>query len=114
MSTPTTDDLNESVKSLKEHVQIQDELVASRLKIWILGAIVVQVVPMLTIAFFMGGIYTNLNMTTNSMKRGLEQLQRRELERVRWEYAIEAWGREQRPPLILPPRSVPSEHNQNQ
>lgn len=100
-------DLKQLEEDLKIHAETQDALLEGRLKMWIMSAIVIQVIPLITIAFFIGGIYQNLNASM-----ALVQTQQQELaanarwmqERAQWELSVELWAVSQKPPF-RPPRA---------
>jgi hypothetical protein len=93
--------------SLKEHVQTQDKLVEGRLKLWIMTAIVAQLIPLVTIAFFIGGIYENMSVSAKLLAAqtvAMDSAKADDEERRRWELAVEIWGRKQADPFVPPPR----------
>lgn len=93
--------------NLKEHVQIQDKLVEGRLKLWIMTAIVAQLVPLVTIAFFIGGIYNQMSATAKLAAEQTAEFKvarTNEEERRRWELAVELWAAKQSDPFSPPPR----------
>lgn len=103
------EDLEELERRLREHVNTQDALLESKLKMWILSAVVMQVVPLITIAFFIGGIYQNLNTSIGVIQKQQAQLAANAQwmqERRQWELSVELWGAQQKPPLRTTPRGV--------
>jgi len=106
-------DMEELEQRLREHVERQDALLESRLKMWIMSAIVLQIIPLVTIAFFIGGIYQNLNSSIALIQTQQQQLTANERwmqDRRQWELSVELWGAQQQPPLRTPqrPQSPPS------
>ncbi len=103
--------LSELEDHLKQFVQDQDKLHEGRLKIWIMTAVIMQVVPLITIAFFLGGIYQNLNGSLRQISAQQVQLARNEQwmrQRERWELSVEIWAKQVKPPLQI---DKPSERN---
>jgi hypothetical protein len=95
--------------SLKEHVQTQDKLVEGRLKLWIMTAIVAQLVPLVTIAFFIGGIYSQMSATAKLAAEQTAEFKVAKLneeERRRWELAVELWAAKQPEPFTPPQRRM--------
>ena len=98
-------DLEELETRLKSHVETQDKLLEGKLKMWIMSAIIINVIPLVTIAFFIGGIYQSLNTSIKSSQDQAQQLAANERwmqERRQWELAVEIWGAQQMPPLRTP------------
>lgn len=94
--------------NLKEHVQIQDKLVEGRLKLWIMTAILAQLAPLITIAFFIGGIYTNMTLSSKLIAEqttAFKLAAKDDEERRRWELAVEIWAGKRKDPFIPPPRT---------
>lgn len=95
-------DLEELEGRIREHVAAQDKMLESRLKMWIMSAIVLQIIPLVTIAFFIGGIYQNLNSSIALIQTQQQQLAanaRWMQNRRQWELSVELWGAQQNPPL---------------
>lgn len=89
---------------LKDFVRDQDNLLESRLKIWIMTAVIMQVVPLVAIAFFLGSIYQNLNTSMLVVQGQTQQLasQAKWNEgRERWEHDVEVWASQVKPPLKI-------------
>lgn len=64
-----------------------------------------QVVPLITIAFFIGGIYQNMNSSITLIQQQQSELTARGKwmeDRQRWELAVEIWGAQMQPPLRVP------------
>ncbi len=97
--------LAELEEHLKQFVHDQDKLLESRLKLWIMSAVIMQVVPLVAIAFFLGGIYQNLNSSMAVVQAQQTELVRQAKwmdKRERWEADIELWASQVNPPLRLP------------
>ena len=98
-------ELEELENRLNRHVETQDKLLESRLKLWIASAVIMQVVPLITIAFFIGGIYQNMNSSIALIQQQQNELTARGKwmeDRQRWELAVEIWGAQMTPPLRVP------------
>lgn len=98
-------DLEELETRLREHVAAQDKMLESRLKMWIMSAIILQIIPLVTIAFFIGGIYQNLNSSITLIQSQQQQLaanSRWMQDRRQWELSVELWGAQMQPPLHTP------------
>lgn len=105
------EDLEELEKRLRAHVETQDTLLENRLKLWIMSAIVLQLIPLITIAFFIGGIYQNLNSSVALVQKQQDQLvanARWMQERQQWELTVELWGAQLKPPLHTPRQAATS------
>lgn len=107
-------ELEELENRLNRHVETQDKLLESRLKLWIASAVIMQVVPLITIAFFIGGIYQNMSSSIALLSQQQNELNARGKwmeDRQRWELAVEIWGAQMNPPLRVP-RPAGSFNNQ--
>lgn len=107
------DDLQKLKEDLQDHVATQDKILEGKLKMWIMSAVVLQIVPLVTIAFFIGGIYQSLNSSMSLVKEQQRELTARGQwmqERAQWELAVEIWGAQLNPPLRVP-RAVMSERS---
>lgn len=99
------DELRQLKEELQEHVQTQDLLLESKLKMWIMSAVVLQVVPLITIAFFIGGIYQSLSSSMSVVQQQQSDIRASRdwmQERAQWELSVEIWGAQQTPPLRVP------------
>lgn len=99
------DELKQLKDELQEHVQTQDLLLESKLKMWIMSAVVLQVVPLITIAFFIGGIYQSLSSSMSMVQQQQNDIRASRdwmQERAQWELSVEIWGAQQNPPLRVP------------
>lgn len=78
------------------------------MKLWIMTAIVAQLIPLVTIAFFIGGIYENMSVSAKLLAEqttAMKTAQKDDEERRRWELAMEIWAGKQADPFIPPPRT---------
>lgn len=57
--------MNEDIKNYIDH---RDTLTEQKIKIWILSAVVAQIISMLPIIFFLGGIWQNANASLDLLK----------------------------------------------
>jgi hypothetical protein len=99
------EDIDELERRIREHVETQDKLMESTLKMWIMSAVVLQIIPLVTIAFFIGGIYQTLNSSITLLQTQQQQLSANSQwmqERRQWELSVELWGAQQEPPLRTP------------
>lgn len=57
---------------VKNYIDQRDTIVEQRIKLWIMSSVVVQILTLLPVIFFLGGIYQNLNasltMLSNQQK----------------------------------------------
>lgn len=105
------DELRQLKEELQIHVQTQDLLLESKLKMWIMSAVVLQVVPLITIAFFIGGIYQSLNSSMALVQQQQVDIRASRdwmQERAQWELSVEIWGAQQNPPLRVPREAMTS------
>lgn len=85
-------------------IKAQVEAMGDRLKLWVLGGILTQIVMVLPIIFFLGGIYSTNNATLELIRKQQATLERRGgwmSERERWEQGVEQWAG---PKGFVPPR----------
>lgn len=97
-------ELTELEDHLKQFVHDQDKLLESRLKLWIMSAVIMQVVPLVAIAFFLGGIWQNLNANIaviQSQQSTLAAQAKWNDHRERWEHDVEVWASGVQPPLKI-------------
>lgn len=76
-----------------------------KLKLWVIGGVITQLIPMLPIIFFLGGIYNTNSAAITMLQKQQTQLEQRGQwmnERERWEQSIEQWAE---PKGYVPPRS---------
>lgn len=91
---------------LKQHAETQDRALEAHLKVWILSAILVHLIPLISIAFFLGGIYNDMSATKlliEQQKTAAITQQAWMEERRRWELSMELWAAQQKPPFKPPP-----------
>lgn len=81
---------------IKTYIDDRDTAVEQRVKYWVIGAVLAQVVALLPVIFFLGGIYQNANSSLELLKAQQRELAQRGSwmqDRERWEYAVEIWAR---------------------
>lgn len=82
----------------------------SRLKLWVFGGVVTQLLAMVPIIFFLGGIYSTNTQTLALIQKQQDTLDRQltwRQQREKWEQAVEAWGEPKG--LKLPAGTIPSQ-----
>ncbi len=97
-------ELSELEDHIKQFVHDQDKLLESRLKIWIMTAVIMQVVPLVAIAFFLGGIWQNLNaniLVIQSQQTQLEAQTKWNDHVERWQHDVGMWASTVNPPLKI-------------
>lgn len=56
--SPTRAAMNEDIK---QYIDQRDTVVEQKIKLWILSSVIAQVLTMIPVVFFLGGIYQNVN-----------------------------------------------------
>ena len=93
------------VKDFKDYVDVRDQHVETRVKYWVVAATLAQIVALIPIIFFLGGIYNNANASLDILKNQQAELVRRGnwmVDRQIWEDRVEQWAV---PKGLHPPRS---------
>lgn len=62
---PTRASMNEDIKN---YIDQRDTVVEQKIKLWILSSVIAQVIAMIPIIFFLGGIYQNANASLALLK----------------------------------------------
>lgn len=62
---PTRQAMNEDIKN---YIDQRDTVVEQKIKLWILSSVIAQVIAMLPIIFFLGGIYQNATASLDLLK----------------------------------------------
>lgn len=91
---------------IKQHAELQDRALEAHLKVWILSAILVHLIPLISIAFFLGGIYNDMSATKLLIEQQKTAATTQQVwmeERRRWELSMELWAAQQKPPFKPPP-----------
>lgn len=65
MPSPTRAAMNEDIKT---YIDQRDTVVEQKIKLWILSSVIVQVVALVPIIFFLGGIWQNANASLDLLK----------------------------------------------
>ncbi len=81
-------------EDIKYYIDHRDTMVEQRIKLWILSSVIAQIVALLPIIFFLGGIYQSANTSLSILKdqkalsddsvRRLERLEVRQRELRAW------------------------------
>ncbi len=77
---------------IKDYIDERDSLVEERVKSWLTRAVLVQIVALLPVIFFLGGIYQQNGAALKILEQQQAELTRRGnwmSERERWEQAVE-------------------------
>jgi len=80
---------------LKDYINDRDKSVEQRVKFWVVGAALTNVLALLPVIFFLGGIYQNANASLDLLKEQQKELAQRGLwmqDRERFELAVELWA----------------------
>lgn len=93
------------LEDLKAYIDERDRGVEQRIKLWIISAILSQVVCLIPMIFFLGGIYSDGRASVELLKEQKAELSDRGewmKERERWEIIIETWARDEGfdPPML--------------
>jgi len=88
---PSRDEMNEDIKT---YIDQRDTVVEQKIKLWILSSLIAQIVTLLPIIFFLGGIYQSANSSLELLKnqqvsadlvlRRLDMIEARQLEMRSW------------------------------
>lgn len=81
---------------LKEYIDQRDTAVEQRIKLWILGSILTQLLAMAPIVFFLGGIYSDGRAAVELLQNQDEEIaaiRTAQRERERWQLSIEIWAK---------------------
>lgn len=87
--------LSEQIEELKEYIDQRDAAVEQRIKYWLISAVLAQVVALLPVIFFLGGIYNNANASLEILEDQQAELRQRGVwmqDRERWEQAVQTWA----------------------
>lgn len=84
-------------EDIKEYINTRDALVEQRIKYWVLVSVLTQVIAILPIIFFLGGIYQSSNNALQMIKDTRDQMVNQQVwmrERENWETSVEMWAQE--------------------
>lgn len=91
--------LHDDIAILKEELdrRIENKIDAAvtKMKFWVISAVLTQIVAMLPVIFFLGGIYTTNTAALDSIRKLQTVLEQRGTwmsERERWEQSVEQWA----------------------
>lgn len=90
--------MNAITDELKEYIDQRDNAVEARIKLWIFGAILANVLGMVPVIFFLGGIYADGRTAVELLEAQQAELTQRGVwmqDRERWEMSVEMWARDQ-------------------
>lgn len=97
-------DIEALKKALEQDIDSKIDAAVTRMKFWVISAVLTQVITFLPVIFFLGGIYTSNNQALELMQKQQTVLEKRGAwmnERERWEQGIEQWAG---PQGFVPPR----------
>lgn len=92
------------IEKLNARIDEKVSAAETRLKYWVVVAVLTQLVAMLPIIFFLGGIYSTNNTSLSILQRQQAMLEKRGQwmqQRERWEQSVESWAT---PKGFAPPR----------
>lgn len=99
---------SEEIAALKSDIerdlQVQVDATVTKMKFWVVSAVLTQLVAMLPVIFFLGGIYSTNADALETIKKTQAVLEQRGAwmnERERWEQSMEQWAG---PKGFQPPR----------
>ena len=100
--------INEDLEALKIdlHKQIDTKIDAAvtKMKFWVISAVLTQIAAMLPVIFFLGGIYSTNAAALDILEKQQSVLEQRGAwmnEREKWEQSVEGWAG---PKGFVPPR----------
>ena len=88
-------DIEKLKKDLEHDIDTKIDSAVTRMKFWVISAVLTQVVALLPVIFFLGGIYNSNNQALDLMRKQQSMLEQRGVwmsERERWEQSIETWA----------------------
>lgn len=80
---------------LEEKIDAEMQSVLTKMKFWIVSAVLTQVLALSPIVFFLGGIYNTNNAALELLQKQQSVLDKRGewiSERERWEQSVEMWA----------------------
>ena len=102
------DDIEQLKKELDHRIDSKIDAAVTKMKFWVISAVLTQIVAMLQVIFFLGGIYTTNTAALDSIRKLQAVLEQRGVwmsERERFEQAVEQWAV---PKGYVPPRYRPT------
>jgi hypothetical protein len=85
MVTQNRDD--KMLETLREYIDSRDSVVEQKIKLWIITSVLVNVVAILPVIFFLGGIYQNANASLELLKKDQSDI----AETKRWQADMNIW-----------------------
>lgn len=82
-------------EELKEYIDQRDSAVEQRIKLWIFTAILANVLTLVPVIFFLGGIYADGRTAVKLLETQQSELAQRGIwmqDRERWELSVELWA----------------------
>ena len=100
--------IHEDLESLKAEIDRQMDAkidaAVTKMKFWVISAVLTQIAAMLPVIFFLGGIYSTNAAALSILEKQQGELERRGAwmnEREKWEQSVEGWAG---PKGFVPPR----------
>ena len=90
--------MNSITEELKDYINQRDNAVEQRIKIWVVGSVLANLIALVPVIFFLGGIYADGRTAVKLLEEQQTELRQRGAwmqDRERWELAIEYWAQEQ-------------------
>jgi hypothetical protein len=75
------------LETLREYIDSRDSVVEQKIKLWIITSVLVNVVAILPVIFFLGGIYQNANASLELLKKDQSDI----AETKRWQADMNIW-----------------------
>ncbi len=97
-------DIEALKKDLEHDIDTKIDSAVTRMKFWVISAVLTQVAAMLPVIFFLGGIYSTNNAALELLNKQQTEIEKRGAwmsERERWEQGVEQWAG---PKGFTPPR----------
>lgn len=89
------DDIEQLKRELDHRIDSKIDSAVTKMKFWVISAVLTQIVAMLPVIFFLGGIYTTNTAALDSIRKLQAVLEQRGVwmnERERFEQSIEQWA----------------------
>jgi hypothetical protein len=75
------------LETLREYIDNRDSVVEQKIKLWIITSVLVNVLAVLPVIFFLGGIYQNANTSLELLKKDQIDI----AETKRWQAEMNIW-----------------------
>lgn len=98
------DELETMKSDLERQVDSKIDAAVTKMKFWVISAVATQLLAMLPVIFFLGGIYSTNNAALTILEKQQSVLEQRAAwmnEREKWEQGVEQWAT---PKGFTPPR----------